>query len=109
MRDTICHREGTGKYPVPSRRYIEKNADLAYTIHHIETSQMSPFRLIAPFADLTLEELDDFPEICYGILAENPNFEVGRAEKIAMAVERRIERAQEILEQAQGPMPGSYR
>ena len=98
---------GTSLWQMTLSRAIDPDAMVP--AKPFETSQLSQLRLIAPFTDLTLEELGDFPERCYGILAENPNFEAGRAEKIAMAVERRIESAQEILEQAQGPMPGLYR
>ena len=70
-----------------------------------ETTQQSQLRLAAPFVELPLAALDGFADTCCEILAEDANFDAGRAEKIAMAVERRIEMTQETLEQIQSQAP----
>ena len=56
-----------------------------------ETSQQSQLKLIAPYVDLPLERLDGFSNKVEKIFQSAARFDDGRAEKIAAAVEGRIQ------------------
>ena len=56
-----------------------------------ETSQQSQLKLIAPHVDLPLERLDGFSNKVEKIFQSAARFDDGRAEKIAAAVEGRIQ------------------
>ena len=56
-----------------------------------ETSQQSQLKLITPYVDLRLERLDGFPNKVEKIFQPAAQFDDGRAEKIAAAVDGRIQ------------------
>jgi len=66
-------------------------ADAMVPAKPFETSQQAQLKLIAPYVNLPLEQLEGFPETVKRLFATAAQFDDGRTEKIAAAVSGRIQ------------------
>lgn len=80
---------GTSLWQMALTRSI--SAEAMVPAKPFETSQQSQLKLIAPYVDLPLERLDGFSNKVEKIFQSAARFDDGRAEKIAAAVEGRIQ------------------
>ena len=80
---------GTSLWQMTLTRSI--SAEAMVPAKPFETSQRSQLKLIAPYVDLPLERLDGFSNKVEKIFQSAARFDDGRAEKIAAAVEGRIQ------------------